>query len=72
MPRSLFGRHTGNVSSRNSETDIASDLLKQLLDLDQNLAVAARIEKADPVTAPGIPPDYPDPKSLFTDDCIQP
>jgi len=46
------------------------DLLKQLLDL--NLAVAARIEGGEDVTAPGVPPDYPDPQSLVTDDCIRP
>ncbi|MCI0492919.1 MAG: hypothetical protein L0Z07_08280, partial [Planctomycetes bacterium] len=46
------------------------DLLKQLLDL--NLAVAERIDRAEPVTAPGIPPGYPNPKSLITDDCIRP
>jgi hypothetical protein len=47
------------------------DLLQQLLDL--NLDVAARIERGQPVTAPGIlgrngepvepPPGFPDPKS---------
>jgi hypothetical protein len=46
------------------------DLLKQLLDL--KLEVAARIDRGEPVTAPGIPPDYPNPKSLITDDCIRP
>jgi hypothetical protein len=46
------------------------DLLKQLLDL--NLDVAARIERGETVTAPGIPPDFPNPKSLITDDCIRP
>ena len=46
------------------------DLLAQLLEL--NLAVAARIEKGEPVTAPGIPPNYPDAKKLVTDDCIRP
>ncbi len=46
------------------------DLLAQLLDL--NLAVARRIEKGEMVVAPGIPPSDPDPKSLVTDDCIQP
>ena len=46
------------------------DLLKQLLDL--NLDVAARIERNEPVTAPGIPPDFPNPKSLITADCIRP
>ena len=46
------------------------DLLRQVLDL--NLAVAERIERGDPVTAPGIPPDYPRPAELVTDDCIRP
>jgi len=46
------------------------DLLKQLLDL--NLAVADRIDRDLPVTAPGVPPTYPDPDSLVTDDCIRP
>ncbi len=46
------------------------DLLKQLLDL--NLSVAERIERGESVTAPGIPPDYPKPKELITDDCIRP
>jgi hypothetical protein len=46
------------------------DLLQQLLDL--NLEVAARIERGEPVTTPGIPPDFPNPKSLITDDCIRP
>ncbi|MBI5761923.1 MAG: class I SAM-dependent DNA methyltransferase [Planctomycetes bacterium] len=47
-----------------------ADLLKQLLDL--NLAVAAKIDRQEPVTAPGIPPTYGDPKPLITDDCIMP
>ncbi len=46
------------------------DLLQQLLDL--NLEVAARIDRGEPVTAPGIPPDFPNPESLITDDCIRP
>jgi len=46
------------------------DLLQQLLDL--NLKVAARIDRNEPVTAPGIPPDFPNPKSLITEDCIHP
>jgi hypothetical protein len=25
-----------------------------------------------PVTAPGVPPNYPDAKKLVTEDCIQP
>ncbi|MEX0700837.1 MAG: hypothetical protein WD069_01965 [Planctomycetales bacterium] len=45
------------------------DLLAQLLEL--NHAVAGRIA-GEPVTAPGIPPGYPDPESLVTDDCIRP
>jgi len=46
------------------------DLLAQLLALNQ--AVAARIEKGEPVTAPGIPPSFPKPETLVTDDCIRP
>jgi hypothetical protein len=46
------------------------DILAQLLDL--NLAVAASIDRGEQVTAPGIPPDYPNPKSLITTDCICP
>ena len=44
--------------------------LQQLLDL--NLAVAARIERTQYVTAPGIPTDFPEPESLITDDFIRP
>jgi hypothetical protein len=32
----------------------------------------ARIKKADPVTAPGVPKNYPDAKKLVTGDCIKP
>ena len=46
------------------------DLLAQLLEL--NLAVAAKIEKGESVTAPGIPAGYPNPERLVTDDCIRP
>jgi SAM-dependent methyltransferase len=46
------------------------DLLAQLLELNQ--AVAARIDAGETVTAPGIPPGYPDPARLVTDDCIRP
>lgn len=46
------------------------DLLAQILALNQK--VAARIEKGEPVTAPGVPKNYPDPKKLVTDDCIRP
>ncbi len=46
------------------------DLLAQLLTLNQQ--VAERIEKGDPVTAPGVPKNYPDPKKLVTEDCVRP
>ncbi|MEX0700839.1 MAG: type IIL restriction-modification enzyme MmeI, partial [Planctomycetales bacterium] len=46
------------------------DLLAQLLEL--NHAVAARIAADEPVTAPGIPPGFPHPEALVTDDCIRP
>ncbi len=50
--------------------DPKQDLLAQLLAL--NLAVAERIERGEPVTAPGIPPGYPAPEKLVTEDCIKP
>ena len=46
------------------------DLLAQLLALNQD--VAARIEKGELVTAPGVPKNYPDAKKLVTEDCIKP
>ncbi len=46
------------------------DLLAQLLALNQQ--VAAKIEKGEPVTAPGVPKNYPDAKKLVTEDCIRP
>jgi hypothetical protein len=46
------------------------DLLAELLVLNQQ--VAAKIEKAEPVTAPGVPRNYPDAKKLVTEDCIKP
>ena len=46
-----------------------ADLLAQLLAL--NLEVSRREQAAEPVTAPGIPPGYPDPARLVTDDCIR-
>ena len=45
------------------------DLLAQLLAL--NLEVARREEAGEPVTAPGIPPGYPEPARLVTEDCIR-
>jgi len=47
-----------------------ADLLAGLLTL--NREVAARVERAQAVTAPGIPPNFPNPKQLITDDCIRP
>jgi hypothetical protein len=46
------------------------DLLAQLLAL--NLEVAAKIEKGEPVTAPGVPQHYRNPEKLVTEDCINP
>ncbi len=46
------------------------DLLAQLFAL--NREVAAKIEKGEPVTAPGLPKQYPNPKELVTEDCIKP
>lgn len=50
--------------------DPRTDLLAQLLEL--NLSVAARERQNLPVTAPGVPTNYPDPARLVTDDCIRP
>ncbi|HEY9172799.1 MAG TPA: hypothetical protein VI136_10990 [Verrucomicrobiae bacterium] len=46
------------------------DLLAQLLALNQQ--VAAKIERGEPVTAPGVPSGYPHPEKLETEDCIKP
>lgn len=46
------------------------DLPAQFLAL--NLKVATKIENGEPVTAPGVPPGFPDPESLVTGDCIVP
>ena len=46
-----------------------ADLLAQLLAL--NREVAARIEKGEAVTAPGIPPGFRNPERLATGDCIR-
>ena len=46
-----------------------NDLLAQLLAL--NVEVARQEEAGEPVTAPGIPPGYPDPARLVTEDCIR-
>ena len=50
--------------------DAKADLLAQLLAL--NLEVAGRIERGERVTAPGVPPGFPEPDKLVTEDCIQP
>ena len=47
-----------------------ADLLAQLLALNQTVAI--RIAKGNPVTAPGIPPAFPNPETLVTEDCIRP
>ena len=49
--------------------DPEADILEQLLAL--NFAVAAKLEAGEHVTAPGIPPDYPDPAELISAGCIQ-
>ena len=49
--------------------DPKADLLAQILAL--NLDVARRESEGQPVTAPGVPPGYPDPARLVTDDCIR-
>ena len=46
------------------------DLPAQLLAFNQD--VVAKIQKGEPVTAPGVPKNYPDAKKLVTEDCIRP
>jgi hypothetical protein len=46
------------------------NLIAQLLALNQE--VAAKIERGELVTAPGVPQYYPDAKKLVTEDCIRP
>jgi len=46
-----------------------ADLLAQLLALNQQ--VAAKLERTEPVTAPGIPAGFPKPETLLTEDCIR-
>jgi hypothetical protein len=36
-----------------------------------NQEVVAKIEKGEPVTAPGVPKNHPDAQKLVTEDCIQ-
>lgn len=50
--------------------DPAGAVLEQLLAL--NFAVYAKIVAGEPVTAPGIPEDYPQPAELISAGCIQP
>jgi hypothetical protein len=40
--------------------------------LELNLAVAQRLEKAEPVIPPGIPATFPNPETLVSGDCIRP
>ncbi len=47
-----------------------ADLLAQLL--ARNQTVAARLARAEPVTAPGLPAGFPPPATLISDDCIRP
>jgi hypothetical protein len=46
------------------------DLLTQLLELI--LAIAQRLENAEPLTPLGIPATFPNPETLVSDDCIRP
>jgi len=46
------------------------DLLAQLLEL--NYSVAKRIQANEEVVGPGVPPSYPKPEMLVTEDCVRP
>jgi hypothetical protein len=49
---------------------VKKDILAQILSL--NGEIARGIEKGEPVIAPGIPPNFPNPGALVTKDCIRP
>jgi hypothetical protein len=49
---------------------VCDKFLAQLLALNREVTV--RIEKGEPVTAPGIPAGFPKPETLPTEDCIRP
>jgi hypothetical protein len=63
-------RRAGRRRPRPYGFSAKKDLLAQLLAL--NFEVAANIEKGSPVTAPGVPKNYPDAQKLVTEDCIRP
>lgn len=50
---------------------LAADSFSPKTDL-LNHTVARRLTQNEPGTAPGIPPNYPHPESLVTEDCIRP
>ena len=53
-----------------AKQDGKADLLAQLPALNQT--TAARLARAEPVTAPGLPAGFPSPETLLTGDCIRP
>jgi hypothetical protein len=42
-----------------------------ILNFRGDLCVAQRLEKAEPVTPPGIPASFPTPGTLISEDCIR-
>jgi hypothetical protein len=62
--------HPPAPSPRRGEGEQRSDVLAQLLDLNQR--VAAKLAAGEAVTAPGIPADYPHPAELVSSGCITP
>jgi len=46
------------------------DLLAQILTL--NLDIASRIGRGGSATPPGMPPGFPEPEKLLTEDCVPP
>ena len=59
-----------DLINASAKQDGKADLLAQLLALNQQ--VAARLARAEPVTALGLPAAFPNPETLITDDCIRP
>ena len=52
-----------------ADFDSKKDLLA--LFLAHDLEIASRIESGQPITAHGVPKDYPKSKGLVTEDCIK-
>ncbi len=71
LPEGPLGNRQGRIPHPQGKTRRRRHRLRRLR---LEAAGAHRNEKAsgEPVTGPGIPPEFPNPESLITDDCIRP